>query len=75
MKSTNGGQFQRVVPGAPEQSWLYLKVTNTAQNAGCTGNCNTEGMPPTGKVELSADQLDTIRQWIADGAPAPTTMP
>ncbi|MFI5307070.1 MAG: hypothetical protein ACHQ53_06955 [Polyangiales bacterium] len=71
--SKDGGQFQRVVPGNPDQSWLYLKVTNTAQNAGCTGTCNTQGMPPTGKVELSSAQLDAIHQWIADGAPAPTS--
>jgi len=70
--SKDGGQFMRVVPGNPQQSWLYLKVTNTAMNAGCTGTCNTQGMPPTGKVELSSTQLDAIKQWITDGAPAPT---
>jgi len=73
--SKDGGQFKRVVPGAPEQSWLYLKVTGTAGGAGCVGTCNTQGMPPTGQVELSSAQLEAIRQWILDGAPAPTTMP
>jgi hypothetical protein len=70
-----GGQFMRVVAGDPQRSWLYLKVSDMAKSAGCTGRCNTQGMPPTGRVELSSAQLAAIRDWIMAGAPAPTTTP
>lgn len=67
-----GGQFKRVVPGNPDQSWLYLKVSGTAASAGCTGAmCNAGVMPPTGEVTLTPAELEVIRKWIADGAPAP----
>jgi hypothetical protein len=71
--STYGGQFQRVVAGNPNQSWLYLKVTGMSASAGCTGAaCRTGVMPPAGQVTLTAAELEIIRKWIADGAPAPT---
>jgi hypothetical protein len=71
--SMRGGQFQRVLPGNAQQSWLYLKASGMAMAAGCSGAaCNAQVMPPTGQVTLSATDLDTIRQWISDGAPAPT---
>jgi hypothetical protein len=73
VQSVRGGQFKRVVPGNPDQSWFYLKPAGKAASAGCTGTgCNTQGMPPTGRVTLSTAELDTIRQWITDGAPLPT---
>ncbi|HVZ31897.1 MAG TPA: hypothetical protein VG963_05700, partial [Polyangiaceae bacterium] len=71
--SAHGGQFKRVVPGDASQSWLYLKASGTAMNAGCQGStCNAQVMPPTGQVTLSQSELDTIKKWINDGAPAPT---
>ena len=71
--STYGGQFQRVVAGNPNQSWLYLKVSNMAAGAGCSGSaCRTGVMPPAGQVTLTSAELEVIRKWIADGAPAPT---
>ena len=73
VQSMHGGQFKRVVPGQPNQSWLYLKAAGLAAKAGCSGAaCNTQVMPPTGAVTLTQAQLDTIRQWIADGAAVPT---
>jgi hypothetical protein len=72
-RSTYGGQFQRVVAGNPDQSWLYLKVAGTSASAGCTGAaCRTGVMPPAGQVTLTSAELEVIRKWIADGAPAPT---
>jgi hypothetical protein len=69
----HGGQFKRIVPKQPDQSWLYLKVAGMAMNAGCMGStCNAQVMPPTGQVTLSTTDLNTLRQWIVDGAPAPT---
>ena len=44
-----------------------------AMAAGCTGAmCNAQVMPPAGQVTLTAAELETIQQWIADGAAAPT---
>jgi hypothetical protein len=73
VQSAHGGQFMRIVPGDPDHSWLYLKVSGTAMNAGCMGTtCNAQVMPPTGQVTLSTADLSAIRQWIQSGAPAPT---
>jgi hypothetical protein len=72
-QTAHGGQLLRVVPGNPAKSWLYLKVSGMAASAGCTGAmCMTGPMPPAGMVTLPQADIDTIRQWIADGAPAPT---
>jgi len=71
----SGGQFRRVVAGKPNESWLYLKVTDMAKAAGCSGTCNVQSMPPTGQVELSGAQIEAIRGWIASGAATPTTTP
>ncbi|WP_437819765.1 hypothetical protein [Sorangium sp. So ce1078] len=76
--SKGGGQFKLVVPGNPDQSWLYLKVAGTAANAGCrpsaTASCNTGVMPQAadGRPTLASAELAALRQWIQDGAPAPT---
>jgi hypothetical protein len=74
--SINGGQFKLVVPNKPEESWLYLKVTNRAATAGCTptatAQCNTGSMPqgsPT--ITFTAEEQEALRKWIADGAMAP----
>jgi hypothetical protein len=74
--SVNGGQFKLVVPNKPEESWLYLKVTNKAATAGCTptatAQCNTGSMPqgsPT--ITFTPEEQEALRQWIADGAVAP----
>jgi hypothetical protein len=73
VNSLHGGQFKRVVPGQPNQSWLYLKPAGLAMSAGCTGAmCNTQVMPPTGAVTLTSAELDVIAKGISDGAPAPT---
>lgn len=50
----------RVVPGDPDASVLYDKLTG--------GGVYGQAMPPTG-TSLPAAALETIRQWIADGAP------
>jgi hypothetical protein len=74
----DGGQFMLVVPGDPDHSWIYLKAAGLAPNAGCTasngGLCITAVMPPNGggATTVTSDQLATLRQWISDGAPAPT---
>jgi len=73
--SNDGGQFQLVVPGDPESSWLYLKASGKAETAGCTSTdpnkpCNSATMPPSGRTMTDAE-LEILRQWIADGANYP----
>lgn len=73
VQAMHGGQFKRVVAGAADQSWLYLKAAGRAASAGCTGAmCNAQVMPPTGSVTLTQTELDAIAGWIANGAPMPT---
>lgn len=63
----------RVVPGSPEDSYLYSKVTGTDLGTPATaGDCAPKGdlpthMPPTEK--LPADKVELIRAWIDIGAP------
>lgn len=75
--SRDGGQFQLVVPGDPDHSWLYLKASGKAANAGCvassTAQCISGVMPPTASgPTVSATELQTLRQWILNGAKGPT---
>lgn len=75
--SNDGGQFKIVVPGDPDHRWLYLKASGKAAAAGCTpsglAQCITATMPPSasGVLALSATELQTLRQWILDGALGP----
>lgn len=69
----HGGQFKRVVARDPDRSWLYLKISGMAAGAGCSGAmCNAQVMPPAGQVTVSQADLTSVRQWIMDGAAAPT---
>jgi hypothetical protein len=74
--SRDGGQFQLVVPGDPDHSYLYLKPAGAAAEAGCVSTdpnrpCNTAPMPPGGKMTMTSEQLTILRQWILDGANYP----
>ena len=70
--SFSGGQFKRVVPGKPRESWLYLKLAGLAGTAGCEGRCLTQTMPPFGMtVTLSEAELAAVARWIEDGALPP----
>ena len=73
--SSRGGQFKRVVPNDPDQSWLYLKAAGLAASVVCVptggGDCQAGSMPP-GADLIPEAELAVIRQWIEDGAPMPT---
>ncbi|WP_104984657.1 hypothetical protein [Sorangium cellulosum] len=74
--SKNGGQFKLVVPGDPDNSWLYLKASGRAETVGCqqtaTAQCIPGVMPPsTGGPTATARELENLRQWILDGAEGP----
>ena len=52
-----------VLPGSPDSSFLYQKITfdSSAFQFGSA--------MPTGGLELTANQIEFVRQWIAAGAP------
>lgn len=54
----------RITPGAPERSYLFLKVTTGYREAGGTG-----WRMPIGFVPLSAVEIELLRRWIERGAP------
>jgi hypothetical protein len=75
--SRDGGQYKLVVPGDPEHSWLYLKASGKSAAVNCTpsstAQCISGTMPPSASNQptLTAAELDSLRQWILDGAPGP----
>jgi len=75
VKTSDGGDFFRIVPFHPEESWTYLKPAGLAETAGCVGDtCNTQSMPPgaTPDQGMTTEELGFLQQWILDGAPEPT---
>jgi len=53
--------LDRIEPGQPAQSYLWLKVT---------GDPSISGLQmPRGGPQLSQEKLDLLRQWIEAGAP------
>ncbi len=54
--------LKRVEPGAPDRSYMYLKLVNAQESAGGSGL----RMPPTQPLE--AAELEAIRRWIEQGA-------
>ena len=55
-----GGSSGEVIePGQPDDSWLYLLVTHAAE----------PNMPPKSE-KLPEEEIEAIRRWILDGAPA-----
>lgn len=57
-------QMMLVSPGAPDQSYLWHKLTGTHLDVGGEG----EAMPATG-VSLDDETLARVEAWIAAGAP------
>jgi hypothetical protein len=54
-----GSGLNRVQPGEPEKSLIYLKLTLPP----CGGK-----MPPPAFGTTTPEQQELVRQWIADGA-------
>lgn len=73
--SAHASGYKLVVPGEPEQSWLYLKASglSATTDVECVGvtNCQ-QAMPPGGNARLPEEGLAKLREWIEMGAPAPT---
>ncbi|QXD16765.1 hypothetical protein GQ464_007455 [Rhodocaloribacter litoris] len=53
--------LDRVEPGDPDRSYLFMKITGAP---GIRGERMPLGRPP-----LSAEQIERIRRWIEAGAP------
>jgi len=53
----------RVEPGDPDASYLYLKILSRQLEVGGAGS----RMPPTG-FALPDDDVELLRSWISDGA-------
>ena len=53
--------LNRIEPGSPETSYLFLKVTGDSSITG--------SRMPVGGAALSSDQIELLRQWIVRGAP------
>jgi hypothetical protein len=60
--SREARKLRRIVPGDPDGSYLYRKITDTHTSAGGSGTL----MPPDGT--LSADEIARLRDWITQGA-------
>lgn len=61
VNSSQDARWKRVVPGSPQESLLYLKVSQDSPPVGGR-------MPPPPRSALTADQQDKIRDWILQGA-------
>jgi hypothetical protein len=68
VKASNG-EYDLVLPGNPDKSWLYLKISGGAAAAACSGDCNRQRMPAG--MALTEDEIVFVRQWILQGAPLP----
>jgi hypothetical protein len=65
VKSTSSS-LQRVMPGRPDESFLYNKLRAATE----PGSVMVEGSPmPSGAPALSTEHLEVIRRWIETGAP------
>jgi hypothetical protein len=60
----------RIVPGRPEESFFFHKLTGEGLNEAPTGNCGTQTnlLMPFGASSLPADELALVHDWIAGGA-------
>jgi hypothetical protein len=62
----------RIVPGAPEESFFFHKLTGQGLHETPTGSCANETktnlIMPYGASELADDELALVHNWIAAGA-------
>jgi Protein of unknown function (DUF1588)/Protein of unknown function (DUF1585) len=58
---------KRVVPGDPDHSLLYVKVTEDVHQA-MANNCGQSMPLPTSGKTLTTTEIDTIYSWIKGGA-------
>jgi hypothetical protein len=59
---------KRVVPGDPDHSLLYVKITGDVEQLGGAHNCGLPMPDPTSQLSLTTNEIDTIFAWIMNGA-------
>lgn len=64
--------YKLVVPGKPEESWLYLKASGGSVTSGvvCQGNASCSKQMPG----LSQQNIQDLYDWIKNGAEAPVIL-
>ena len=60
VQSVEVANLLRIAPGDPDNSYLVWKIEGRPEIAGA--------QMPRGRAPLPQEQIDVIRQWIADGA-------
>ena len=60
VQSVENANLFRIAPGDPDNSYLVWKIEGRPEIAGA--------QMPRGRAPLPQEQIDVIRQWIADGA-------
>ncbi|HWO26848.1 MAG TPA: lamin tail domain-containing protein [Kofleriaceae bacterium] len=65
----------RIVPGSPEDSFFFHKLTGQGLDEQPTGNCGTQTnlLMPFGARALEDDELQLVHDWIAAGASCAST--
>jgi hypothetical protein len=53
----------QVEPGSPDKSYLYIKLIDSGESVGGSGQLMPIQQPP-----LDPEQIETIRLWIEQGA-------
>jgi hypothetical protein len=64
---SEGSALVRVQPGAPKESYLYLKLAAATDPDSGVQIANSP--MPVGRAPLSKDELEAVRLWIQGGAP------
>lgn len=62
VQSSERPELFRVEPGAPDDSYLVHKIEGRSSIVG--------QQMPLGREPLSQEEINAIRTWIEDGAPA-----
>jgi hypothetical protein len=70
--SSYASGYKLVVPGNPEQSWLYLKASGGSVNSGVT--CQGDLSCSKQMSGLSQQNIKDLYDWIKNGAEAPVIL-
>lgn len=67
--SSQVASMNHVEPGDPENSYLWHKINNTQASVGGSGLAMPKARAGMMAAMMTADELATIEEWIAGGAP------
>ena len=67
---TQAPTMNLITPGEPDESYMWHKINGTQVDAGGSGVVMPDKRPEESEaMTLTAEELDTLEQWILDGAP------